>query len=202
MRIIHLVALMTVFFLLSCGSGQNENTDSVKKTDTVKVVDDVRSNTSFLYDLKALEELFSNDNWLIAGKKDSSYFYFSRTGDFIVNTYEYVLIKGDSAKVKYNHVVKEGDKLSWEFDGKKLLLNNASGARALWTVSGSDSVKYEFLRVDKNQIRVTYPDHKEVIMRKILPFSLFLVRSRYDFSNGTHYAFDTTQFNKKATDKL
>lgn len=197
MRIVHLLTLITAFFLLSCGSGQNENTEPVKKTDTLKVVDEVRSNTSFLYDLKALEELFSNDNWLMAGKKDSSYFYFSRTGDFIVNTYEYVLIKGDSAKVKYNHVVREGDKLSWSFDGKKLLLSNASGARALWTVAGNDSTKYEFLRVDKNQIRLTYPDHREVIMKKILPFSLFLVRSRYDFSNGTHYAFDTTQFNKK-----
>ena len=197
MKIVHLVAVVAVFFLSGCGSEQNENAEPVNKSDTIKVVDEVRSNTSFLYDLKALEELFSNDNWLIPGKKDSSYFYFSRTGDFIVNTYEYVLSKGDSAKVKYHHVVKEGDKLVWEFDGRKLVLSNASGARALWAVAGNDSLKYEFLRVDKNQIRLTYPDKREQILKKLLPFSLFLVRSRYDFSNGTRYAYDTTQFNKK-----
>jgi hypothetical protein len=197
MRRIHFVTVISISFLLSCESGQKENAETGKKTDTVKVVDEIRSNTSFLYDLRALEDLFSNDNWLIPGKKDSSYFYFSRTGDFKVNTYEYILAKGDSAKVKYTHVVQEGDKLSWNFDGKKLLLSNATAARSLWTVAGNDSLRYEFLRVDKNTVRLTYPDKKEVVMKKLLPFSLFLVRSRYDFSNGTHYAFDTTQFRQK-----
>ncbi len=165
MRSASLLMILCIVFLFSCETAQKENTEADKKTDTVKVVDEIRSNTSFIYDLKALEESFSNDNWLIPGKKDSSYFYFSRIGDFKVNTYEYVLVKGDSAKVKYAHVEKEGDKLSWEFDGKKLLLSNASAARSLWTVAGNDSLMYEFLRVDKNTIRLTYPDKKAVVIK-------------------------------------
>lgn len=187
-----LIPSLFVVFLFACQSQPKENTDTEAKKDTVKISESIRTNTSFLYDYKALEEVFTNDNWLLAGKNDSSYFYFSRLGDFKVNAYEYKLVKGDSAAVKYTSVQKEGDKIAWEFNNQKLYLKSATKARAVWSVAGADSLQYEFLRINENQLGLTYPDRHKLVLHKTLPFSLFLVRSRYDFTHGTKYAFDNT----------
>ncbi|MEO8174359.1 MAG: hypothetical protein ABI581_14795 [Sediminibacterium sp.] len=193
-----LCLLVLIVFLFACNTQQSENVAEDKKDSTVKTEQVVtRTPTSFLTDYNALEQLFTNDNWLLADKKDSSYFYFSRLGNFQVNTYEYKLMKGDSANVKHGLIKIEGDKITWNFNGMKLSLLNASNVKAAWAVEGSDSTAFEFMRLDNNFVRITYPDKKQVVMKKMLPFSLFLVRSRYDFINGTRYAFDTAQFNRK-----
>ncbi len=193
------VIIVSIFFICAC---QSQNKEAEKEEtpviDTVATVIEKRSTTSLLYDLKALEAVFTNDNWLIANaKKDSSYFYFSRLGDFTVNTYEYVLSKGDSSGVKKSNMLIKDDKVIWHFNNQDLYLENASSARAVWKVAGNDSLQYVFLRANNNEINLTYPDKTKRVMKKILPFSLFLVRSRYDYANGTHYAFDSSQINKK-----
>lgn len=192
MRMKQFIPFLFVVFLFACQLQPKENAGNDAKTDTAKVSESIRTNTSFLYDYKALEEVFTNDNWLLAGKNDSSYFYFSRLGDFRVNTYEYKLVKGDSAAVKHTSVQKEGDKIVWAFNNQKLYLTSATKARAVWAVAGADSLQYEFLRINENQLALTYPDKHKLILQKTLPFSLFLVRSRYDFTHGTRYAFDNT----------
>ncbi|MES2330056.1 MAG: hypothetical protein V4539_10670 [Bacteroidota bacterium] len=190
--------LVLVNFVFACGTQDEKKAEEQKKDTTVKTEAVVtRPPQSFLNDYNALEQLFTNDNWLLINKKDSSYFYFSRLGNFQVNTYEYNLEKGDSAKVKHRLMQTEGDQVTWTFNNQKLILFSASDVRTVWTVAGADSTNYEFMRLDKNNLRITYPDRKQIVAKKMLPFSLFLVRSRYDFSNGTRYTFDTTQFNKK-----
>ena len=198
-KLIRLFFIGTTLFLFGCNSqNKNEAKSETTASDTTKNTDIVRTNTSFLFDLKALEEIFTNDNWMMAiDKKDTSYFYFSKLGDFTVNTYEYILEKGDSAEVKKSNILVEGDKIVWQFDGKKLNLEYATKARAVWRVSGNDSLKYAFEKVNQNEVELTYPDKHKQEMKRTLSFSLFLVRSRYDFAHGTKLAFDTTQFNKK-----
>jgi hypothetical protein len=191
------VIFLLMSFLFACQTQQKENTTSDKKEEAAKVEASVRTNMSFLNDYNALEALFTNDNWLLPDKKDSSYLYVSRLGSFQVKTYEYKMVKGDSAKVTYGLIQTEGDKITWNFNGQKLYLANATRARAVWTIAGSDSLRYEFLRLDNKEASLVYPDKKKVVMKKMLPFSLFLIRSRYDFLNGTKYAFDTIQFNRK-----
>ncbi len=195
----HFFLIVSLFFICAC---QSQNKEAEKEeselVDTTETVIEKRNATSFLYDLKALEAVFTNDNWLLANSsKDSSYFYFSRLGDFAVNTYEYVLRKGDSADVQKSTILIQDDKITWRFNNQDLYLDNASSARAVWKVAANDSLKYVFQRANNNEINLTYPDKTKRVLKKILPFSLFLVRSRYDYTNGTHYAFDSSQFNKK-----
>lgn len=188
------VFLLAVIIIAACNNN-NEPKEQIieKKSDTAGNADPIRTNTSFLYDIKALEEIFTNDNWLITDKKDSSYFYFSRLGDFTVNTYEYRLVKGDSALVKKEKIGVEGDKITWNFKGEKLQLDKATKARAVWSVSGKDSMQYEFVRIDNNQIGLVLPDKRKLVLQKILPLSTFLVKSRYDFMHGTKLAFDSSR---------
>lgn len=189
--------LLLLVFLFACQTQQKEKVTDEKKETTVKASESIRSNMSFLNDFNALEDVFGNENWLIEDKKDSSYFYFSRLGSFKVNTYTYKLVKGDSAKVIYGSMLQEGNSLIWNFNNQKLQVTSATRGRIVWSVIGADSLQYEFLRLDNNQISLTYPDKEKVFLRKTLPFSLFLVRARYDYVNGTKYAFDSTLFNKK-----
>lgn len=196
-KIIIGLCLLSIFFM-GCQSAQNENKESSEtQKDSTKAAESIRTNLSFLHDFTALEALFSNDNWLLADKKDSSYLYVSRVNDYLVNTYAYRLVKGDSAQVNYGTIKTKQNDLTWQFQNQPLTLTSATGTRAVWAVIGNDSLTYTFIRLDKDHIRLTYPDKKEITLLKTLPFSLFLVRSRYDYTNGTHYAFDTTQFNRK-----
>lgn len=200
MRRMNACYLLLAVLFFSCQSQQkqgDEETEAKTSADSVSVAESIRSNMSYLNDFNALEELFTNDNWLLADKKDSSYFYFSRINEYKVNTYFYKLEKGDSAKVIHQDMLANNNQLVWNFDQQPLYLVSATKARAVWALKGADSVQYEFIRIDNEHLRLTYPDKKQVVMKKMLPFSLFLVRSRYDFTNGTHYAFDTTQFSTK-----
>ncbi|MBI2283336.1 MAG: hypothetical protein HYU71_06490 [Bacteroidetes bacterium] len=198
MKIIRNSIFGILFLLAACqGGNQEEKAEENKAADTVKMAESIRTNLSYLNDYNALEQLFSNDNWLIPGTRDSSYLYVSRLGNYVVKTYAYQLVKGDSAHVQHADVKTENDQLVWQFNGQKLYLTSATRARAVFAVVGADSLQYEFVRLDDNKISLTYPDKKKVVMKKMLQFSLFLARSRYDFTNGTKYAFDTTQFNKK-----
>ncbi|MEO7530240.1 MAG: hypothetical protein ABIS69_02480 [Sediminibacterium sp.] len=192
-----ILILLLVNFLFACETQQKEKTAEEKKDSLVTAADPIRSAMSFLNDYNALEQLFSNDNWMIPAKKDTNYFYFSRLGNFQVKTYEYILSKGDSSKVKQGLIQTEGDKITWTFNNQQLVLVNATKAIATWSVVGADSLTYTFQRLDNNSASIVYPDKKKLVLKKLLPISLFLVRTRYDFANGTHYAFDTTQFNRK-----
>lgn len=198
MNIIRNSIFGTLFLLAACqGGNREEKTEENQVADTVKMAESIRTNLSYLNDYNALEQLFSNDNWLIPGGKDSSYLYVSRLGNYVVKTYAYQLVKGDSAHVQHADVRTENDQLVWQFNGQKLYLTSATRARAVFAVAGADSLQYEFVRLDDNKIALTYPDKKKVVMKKMLQFSLFLARSRYDFTNGTKFAFDTAQFSRK-----
>lgn len=184
--------------LVACQSPQPEKVSvTTEKKTTEKAGESIRTNLSFLNDFNALEEIFTNDNWLISDKKDSSYFYFSRLGKFTVNTYEYKIVKGDSARVTHALIQTEGDKISLPFNGHKLYIQSATKARLVCTVAGADSLTYTFVRLNDNQISLTYPGNKKTVVKKMLPLSQFLIRSRYDYTNGTKYAFDTSQFIKR-----
>lgn len=189
------VALISFF---ACQSPQQDNTTvATVLSDSIKASESIRTNLSFLNDFNALEEIFSNDNWLIASKKDSSYFYCSRLGKFTVNTFEYKMAKGDSTKVNQASLQTEGNKISLSFNGHKLFIQSATKARLVCTVAGADSLRYTFVKLNDSQISLTFPDQQKIILQKMLPFSLFLIRSRYDYAHGTKYAFDTAQFVKR-----
>ena len=196
MRIVLL--LIPVFVLLACNTKPSENGEGSKKADTLKMSESIRMNMSFLHDFNALEQMFGNENWLIADKKDSSYLYFSRLGNFIVNTFAYKRVKGDSAAVQYGTIQPENNSITWNLFGRKLFVSSATGTRVKWSAVADSLLQYEFIRLDDNHIQLVYPDKKKLILQKVLPLSLFLVRSRYDYTHGTKYAFDSSRaFDKR-----
>jgi hypothetical protein len=185
--------------MLTACQGPAENAETKDTTVTVKKdtvqEEDLRTRVSYLNDYTAIERLFGNENWMQVEKKDTSFFYFSRLGDFQFNTYVYKIEKGDSAKVEHGKIFTENGKLGWVFRNESLYVNSATSARL--TLTGKDSAQFVFVRQDTDHLKLTYPDHHAVVLTKTLPFSLFLVRSRYDYQHGTKLAFDTTNFARK-----
>lgn len=183
--------------LYACGDSAS-TANAGKTADSTKIAEEIRTNMSFLNDYNAMEAVFGNENWMLIQNKDTAFYYFSRLSDFNFNTYEYKLQKGDSSNVKQGKIATDKNQLVWNFDGKKLFVVSATPARIAATVDGADSsARYEFTRLSSTSIGITYPDQHKVEMKKTIPFGLFLVRSRYDYNNGTHYAFDTAQYTKK-----
>jgi hypothetical protein len=187
----------TFVIFSSCGSASSDTNAETKTADSNKIAEEIRTNMSYLNDYNALEAVFGNENWMLVDNKDTAFYYFSRLSQFNFNTYAYKLVKGDSSKVDYGKITPEQNKLVWNFDGKKLFVTSATVARVTASVDGTDSAKYEFTRLNSNSIGITYPDQKKLVLKKTIPFGLFLVRSRYDYSNGTKYAFDTAEYTKK-----
>lgn len=192
-----IITFFSALFLFACQSPQDKQEETTKNV--APPVQEARSAAGMQNDFNALEAVFDNQNYLIADKKDSSYFYFSRLNHSLVRTYAYQLVKGDSAKVQTFEMKPDSiNNICWEWNGRKLKLTSATRGRIVWTDQQSDSLKYEFLQLDKNRIALTFPDGKKVVLQKILPLSLFLVRSRYDYQHGTNYAFDSTGIKKPA----
>lgn len=194
-----LIVILLTAFCCACNnhSDSKSNENNGTSADSAKIAESIRTNISFLNDYNAIEQVLGNDNWLLADKKDSSYFYFSRLGSYNYNTYAYKLSKGDSSHVIQDKITMEGDNLVWHFDGKKLHIVTATSARVVWAVDGNDSLTYEFVRLNDQELGLSFPDKRNYTLRKTIPFSLFLVRSRYDFAHGTRLAFDTSAIHGK-----
>lgn len=188
---------MIVFFY-ACEPSPAKNDSEAKAGDTLKVAEETRTSMSFLNDYNALEAVFGNENWMLVDNKDTAYYYFSRLNNLDFNTYQYKMVKGDSADVRHDKIKPEKNNLRWNFDGKELSITSATIARIDAAAQSPDSAaKYVFTRLDRNNIGITYPNQKKAILKRTIPFSLFLVRSRYDYTNGTRFAFDTAVYTKK-----
>ena len=196
-------AFFVAIVLMACQSPSEKNGET-KKGDSAgasaPVIESTRNNQSLLNDFNSLETVFTNDNWLVIDGKDSSYFYVSRLNSFLIKTYTYKIVKGDSAQVEHGTMLPESNQnnnIIWHWKGKDLHLDMAVSSRAKWIDSAAQKSSFEFVRLDKDQISITYPSEKKITIHKTLPFSLFLIRSRYDYLHGTKYAFDNVNFNKK-----
>lgn len=189
------IPVLIAVALYACGSGTEQQQNSSAQHDSA-VSASTRTNTSFLNDYNAIESVFGNENWMKVDGKDTSYHYFSRLGQFDFNTYAYKLVKGDSAQVAHGKLEGKGDQLAWTFEGKKLMIQSATAVRVSARDAADTSAVYTFTRLDNNSVGLTYPGGKKIVLKKTIPFGLFLVRSRYDYANGTRYAFDTTDFRK------
>lgn len=185
--------IIVIVCLTACGPASERETKSADSAAAVTAaVAEARSTTSMYNDFNTLESIFDNQNYLVVNGKDSSYFYFSRLNHTLIRTYTYKISKGDSAQVRVNTIQPdEKNNIIWEWNGKKLKLAGADRGQVRWVSSASDSTAVSFLKLDKNTIRLSYPGRKELVLQKISPLSLFLVRSRYDYQHGTHYAFET-----------
>src|SRR6478736_2918641 len=134
--------ILVSLLVLACNNAPKEersaaDTTTAANADVPTTTDEVRTNMSYLNDFNALEKVFGNENWLIPGEKDSSYFYMSRMGDYVVNTYSYKLVKGDSAQVKRSKMEMDGKTINWEFDNRQLSITGATSTRIVAAIVGT-----------------------------------------------------------------
>ena len=195
------IRLLPLLIVLCAACGSNSSDTDKEKTKEQTVVQQVEPEKKLkdpkLFRFDTLENIFTNDNWLLINGKDSSYFYFSRLGKTAFNTYYYHLTKGDTLSTIKNDFQLKQDTICWKFglNNTELHVEKVAHWESIWADS-SNSSYYTFKRIANNKIMVTMPNQKVYYLIKTLPFSLFLIRSKYDFLHGTHYAFSDTNFTK------
>jgi hypothetical protein len=135
----------------------------------------------------AIEKIVGNDNWRVIDKTDTSYIYFSRTGNLNVNVYRYYIIKGDSINSRIDNITNRQDSVIWKWDYEELLLSSINDSSIIWVNAAGGMGKCKLKKIDSLHISFLLP-HRELTMKKTLPLATFLVRSHYDYIHGTFLA--------------
>jgi hypothetical protein len=180
-----------LFFLIACSSMSCGNNQSKEQKPVGKI-----AAAPPVYKMDMLEKIFDNDNWMKTTGKDTSYYYFSRIPSEI-KVCKYKIIKGDSVISNLSVMKFSNDSLVWEFDDTThLYLNSVTEKSAEWVTieEPPGAFMMGFEKKDEKHMNIVKADRKQAVMTKTIPLSTFLVRSRYDYLNGTHYAFSDTVF--------
>jgi len=134
-------------------------------------------------DLQILGETFTTANWRLIGSGDTSYIYFSQQVDNTYKTYEYKIVKGDSSGTKHNSISVSANSVTWDWNNKTLVLENINQNKASWKESRSKE-NYLLEKLNDSTLQMNWPTG-QLLFKKTLPLSTFLVRARYDFEHGT-----------------
>lgn len=192
---------LVLLFATACNNNTQEaaTTNAIDtqqtNTPTTAPVDDAIAKNAAFKQIDALEKLFDNQNYLNVEGKDSSYIYFSRLGKANFYTHRYVMQKGDSERLVIDTIqVNAANKVQWHWRGKQLVLNGTTDFSSVWVANDKDTVLFQ--KIDNNTIQFVEGGQKKRLI-KTPTLSVFLVRSYYDYTHGTHLAFDSTNFTKK-----
>ena len=171
------------------------DSQTVKQTESISPADDAIAKNAAIKQIDALEKLFDNQNYLQVQGKDSSYIYFSRLGKANFYTHNYKMLKGDSANVIIDTIqVNATNKVQWHWQGKQLVLAGTTDFSSTWIADTKDTVRIQ--KIDNNTLQLV-ANGKKNSLYKTPTLSLFLVRSYYDYTHGTHLAFDSSNYTKK-----
>ena len=109
--------------------------------------------TAFIQ-FNTLEKLFGNDNYMTLSGKDTTYTYFSRVSEYLIKCYSYKMIRGDSANSRIDSIKSDaGNSIKWNFNNLNLSLENSTALNSNWSVTGADSMHYQFQKIDNKTIR-------------------------------------------------
>ena len=190
-QIVSMQKRSVLFFLIasvciSCGNNQSKEKEPLEKKAAAPPV----------YKMDMLEKIFNNDNWMKIKDNDTSYYYFSRIQSEI-KVCKYKIIKGDSVSSGRSVMRFSNDSLIWEFeDMTHLYLNAIAEKTAEWVtvedMPGAFAVGFE--KKDEDHLNFAKRGDQLVVLTRTIPLSTFLIRSRYDYGHGTHYAFSDTVF--------
>ena len=185
--------------LLSCNNATDSTEKNIKNSATDKLETTINKEISLTGKVKqhidCLEKLFNNNNYLLKINYDSTYVYFTRLNDNTMYTHTYKLAKGDSTQLKIDTIQGNTDQIIWNWRNQSYTLDSATNNYASWIHSNNN--KIIFIKNEKGQITLKNDDDKSIVLTKLPQISLFLARSFYDYKNGTHFAFDTSNFTKK-----
>ena len=191
--------LVTTVLLIACNSNETTklNTIDTAANSNDNAIVNNETLVAAYKNLDALEQLFGNENYLMVNGNDSSYVYFTRLGRNNFFTHSYKLIGGDSTKLSIDTIqVNKQGKVQWNWQGKKLILQECNDTKALWQNEIIANAKVDFIKTGEKRLSLTI-NNKQIIFAKTLPISLFFTRAKYDYEHHTNFAFDTTNFTKK-----
>ena len=152
----------------------------------------VSKNSTNINPLDSLEIMFDNDNWMSIDKRDTSYYYFSRTEPNSLKIYHYFLLYGDSVNTVPSLMKLNNGVLNWETEGKQLKLDSIGKNTCKW-IDSSRQEAITFTKTSVKEIEVTNNNNRQVMkLRKTLTLSSFLTRSHYDYEHHTRLAFEDT----------
>ena len=199
MRFIFL-SIILIVFLIACDQQSTDKKNS--KIQEEVIVDNLKTDSlSLLNNLNAfskLELFFDNSNYMVVNGRDTNFFYFSRSSDFLIKVHQFKMIKGDSSFLKIDSIqVVGGRDIQWKFEDQKLTLISSSESANSWKANSLDSSIFAFKKINKKDFQLLDHQNSKTRFSQTITFSSFLVRSFYDYQHGTRYAFDTTNFTKK-----
>ena len=193
-------SIILVVFFAACNQQSTDKKNSKIQEEVIEVNSKTDS-LSLLNNLNAfnkLELFFDNSNYMVVNGRDTNFFYFSRSSDFLIKVHQFKMIKGDSSFLKIDSIqVVGGRDIQWKFADQKLTLISSSESANNWKSNSLDSSTFAFKKINKKDFQLIDPQNSKTRFSQTITFSSFLVRSFYDYQHGTRYAFDTTNFTKK-----
>lgn len=185
--------LCTCVLILSCNNNNNNLADQpstlTKPAVPINPIDDKIQKESALKQFNALEKLLDNQNYRLVKNKDTSYIYFSRVNKFIINTYQYKMIHGDSAQLKLDTIqLNAQNKLIWKWKDTLMELTNATEFAAKFESIASNNFTIQLNRQTTNTLLLKEGNSEPIQLRQTITLSDFLIKSYYDFQHGTKLA--------------
>lgn len=179
------VLFATALFGLNLFTACNNNHASNKKA-SVSTAEIPHSNNP----LDSLEKIFDNDNWMSINRKDTSYYYFSRTEPASMKVINYSMLRGDSVNTVVSAMIGQNNEITWQSMGRRLKLVSTGTTSCTW-VDLASNAPIVFTKTDSNNIEVLLTGGSQIMkLQKTITLSSFLTRSRYDFKNNTRLAFE------------
>jgi hypothetical protein len=148
---------------------------------------------------RALRGLLPTANWQMTNSEDTSYVYFSSQFDESLKVYEYRLIRGDSVVTCEGNISISADSVLWSWNHHLLFLLDADEKKANWRDKGSGE-NYVLEKINDSSLQFR-SSSIFLNLKKTLPLSTFLVRSKYDYEHGTMLA-DSAEIPPRKTQKL
>ena len=192
--------IFSIIFILGCLEQQQKNKN--KSDSLAKLESNTATNVEQLSagELKAkidcLEKLFNNDNYYFINKRDTQYLYFTRTNEESIYTHQYKMLHGDSTHLNVDTIQQNQNRIVWNWNGQIMILDSVTNQTARW-INENEKATYEFNKNNEGMLLMTINGKQKIALIKTPQISLFLSRSFYDYKNGTHFAFDTSNFTKK-----
>lgn len=182
----------TYILILSCNSNNNSAEQSATVTEpvvTINPVEDKIQKESALKQFNALEKLLDNQNYRFIINKDTAYLYFSRVNKFIIHTYQYKMINGDSAQLKLDTIqLNAQNKVIWKWKDTLVALTNATEFAAKFESATAKTFTIQLNRQSNNTLLLKEGSSDPIQLRQTITLSDFLIKSYYDFQHGTKLA--------------
>ncbi|MDQ3846846.1 MAG: hypothetical protein M3342_22960 [Bacteroidota bacterium] len=145
-----------------------------------------RQSSSPEKDLLQINQFLPSANWQVIDNRDTFYLFFAQNPDHTYTIYEYRIRGGDSSDTRTDSIAVADNTVRWQFRNKELYFDEKRDSTLIWNEALKPEQKYVLRQVSDSLMMLQLPDQNEkMVFRKMLPFTTFLIRFRYDYLHGT-----------------